>query len=491
MAVALFTARIVLQELGVTDYGINNVVGGVVAMLGFLSSTLMGITQRFISVELGKGGNPAVLQKIFSTSVMLHAAAGIAVIILAETVGLWFLNNKLVIPTERMAAAGWVYQFAVTGFLISLLNAPLTALIISHEDMHIYGYMGIFDAVARLITVYLLVIVTIDKLVFWALLGLIISAAVLLFYFIYCRWKYPEARLAFVYDNSLIKELGGFGGYVFADNIFLILLTQGTNILVNVFFGPAINAARGLANSINIALISFGSNFYQAIVPQITMACAANETSVMWKLVERGARLLFFLFFILAVPFLLETDFILKLWLNNVPEYTAVFTRILIIGALIDTFLSTFWCVVRASGKLKEAYYSAYAVNALSFVLCYLACKAGYPPHYVFIVIPLTRLLSWPYFFALAKKLFNFPVRDFAQKAIIPIFSVSFVSFLPFGAAYKFFPESTVRSLVIIAASTLWTGSAIISIGLKKDERSAAAAFVRRKLGRNKSSGTA
>lgn len=490
LAVSLFTARIVLQALGVTDYGINNVVGGVVLMFGFLSTTLTSITQRFISVELGKGSTPAVLQRIFSTSIILHAAAGIIVIILAETVGLWFLNNKLVIPAERVMAANWVYQFAVFGFLISLLSAPFTALIISHEDMHIYAYMGIFDAAARLAAVYLLVIINADKLMFWALCGLIISAVLLFFYFIYCRKKYQEARFTFVYDNILIKKLSGFGGYVFADNIFLILLHQGTNILINIFFGPVVNAAKGLANAVSTALLSFGSNFHQAIIPQITMACAAKNNEAMWSLVERGTRMLYFLFLAFSVPILLETEFVLKLWLKNVPEYTVIFTRLLIINALIETFLATFWCVVRASGKLKAAYYSAYTLNVLTFVLCYLACRAGQPPYYVFIILSLLRFLSCPYFFALAKKIYNFPIRAFIKKALFPIFCVSAASFLPFYAADKLFPESMLRSGLVIMTSILWTGIVIVLIGFRKNERTAAIAFVKRKFSAGKNSET-
>lgn len=294
MVVALFTSRIVLQTLGVTDYGINNVVGGVVAMFGFISGTLMSITQRFISVELRKGGDLTVLRKIFSTSMILHVAAAVVVVILAETVGLWFLNNKLVIPAERMAAANWVYQFAVFGFVLTLLNAPLTALIIAHEDMHIYGYMGIFDVVARLVTVYLLVIVNADKLIFFALFGFTVTCIVWLFYAVYCRRKYQEAKFSFVYEKSLAKELGGFGGYVSVNNTIGILLMQGTNIILNIFFGPAVNAARGLANTVNTALLSFGNNFRVTLSPQITMSYAAKKLDTTWSLVERGTRMYYF-----------------------------------------------------------------------------------------------------------------------------------------------------------------------------------------------------
>jgi len=300
MCVALFTSRIVLQTLGVTDYGINNIVGGVVAMFGFLSGTLMSITQRFITVELGKGGNPVVLQRIFSTSMILHFVAGIVVIILAETIGLWFLNNKLVIPVERMIAANWVYQFAVFGFVLSLLTAPLMALIVSHEDMHIYGYVSIFDVVAKLVTVYLLVIVNADKLIFFALFHFIVVCIVRLFYQIYCRRKYQEAKFTFIYDKSLIKELSGFGGFVLTNSILTIFVTQGTNIFLNIFFGPAVNAAKGLAQVVDNALLSFGNNFKSALVPQMTKSYFAKDPNFKWTIAERGTRISYFLLLILV-----------------------------------------------------------------------------------------------------------------------------------------------------------------------------------------------
>ena len=471
MIVALFTSRIVLQTLGVTDYGINNVVGGVVAMFGFISGTLMGITQRFISVELGKGGDIYILRKIFSTSMVLHIVAAFVVIILAETVGLWFLNSKLVIPAERMSAANWVYQFTIFGFVLTLLNAPLTALIISHEDMHIYGYMGIFDVIVRLVMVYLLVIINADKLIFYALFGFAVSCLVWFFYFIYCRGKYQEAKFSFVYDKLLAKELGGFGGYTILNNFFVILILQGTNIMLNIFFGPAINTAKGLANSVSSALSSFGSNFRVTLSPQITMTYAANNMDAMWNLVERGTRLFYFLFFIFSIPVLLETEFILKIWLKNVPEYTAIFSKLIIIHALTGLFLSTFVSVVDASGKLKIFYCLSYISFILTLIFSYIICKMGYTPEYVFVVQILIGLIYYPIQFGFAKKIYGFPVMFFIKKALIPIFFVSVISFLPFYFLHKLLSRSVINSLVIIITSILWTGFIIIFIGLTKNER--------------------
>ena len=482
MIVALFTSRIVLQTLGVTDYGINNVVGGVVAMFGFISGTLMGITQRFISVELGKGGDPDILRKIFSTSLILHFIAAVIVVIIAETLGLWFLNNKLVIPAERMIAANWVFQFAIFGFVLTMLNAPLTALIIAHEDMHVYGYMGIFDVIVRLVTVYLLVIVSGDKLIFFGLFGFIVTCMVWIFYFIYCKRKYQEAKFSFVYDKSLVNELTGFGGYTFTNITLLTLLSQGTNIIMNIFYGPSVNAARGLANTVNNALQSFGSNFRRAIDPQIIMSCASKDMEAMWNLVERGTRMYYYLLFIFSVPILLETEFILKLWLDYVPEYTVIFTHIMIIGALNETFLSTFWTVVHASGRLKEVYFTGYIFHVLGFFSFFFICKAGYLPYIPLAVLPIIRFLCWPVYLIIAKKHFNFPIIFFAKKTLIPILIVSLISFLPFFIGRKLFPESTIRFFIIILTSILWTGVIVLFFGLRKNERFKAFNFIKGKI---------
>ncbi|MCL2844565.1 MAG: lipopolysaccharide biosynthesis protein [Chitinivibrionia bacterium] len=483
MFVALFTSRIVLQTLGVTDFGINNVVAGVVATFGFMSGTLMNITQRFISVELGKSGELSVLKKIFSTSMILHIGAAVIVLILAQTAGVWFLNNMLVIPEERMLAANWVYQFAVLSFVMSLLNAPLMALIVSHEDMHIYGYMGIFDVAARLLTVYLLVIINADKLILFALFGFAVTCSVWLFYFIYCRKNYQEARFSFVYDKSLIKDLGKFGGYVFGGNISAILVIEGVNIMMNIFFGPAINAARGLANSISVALLSFGNNFRQTLTPQITMSYAANNTEATWTLVERGTRMYYFLLFVFSLPVLAETEFILKLWLGNVPEHTAIFTKLMIIHVLVLSISSTCWSVVHASGKVKLIYCLSYIFNGLILMLSYLACVIGYPPHYVLGVnLAVILILYQPVFLFASKKLYGFPIKSFAKRALVPILRVSVVAFLPFYFTDKLFAESTLRSFITIAASMLWTVILVVFIGLTKNERVKIFAFLKRKF---------
>ena len=483
MGVALFTSRIVLQTLGVTDYGVNNVVAGVVSMFGFLSNTLMVITQRFITVELGKGGELSNLQRIFSSSMILHIAVGIFIFIIAETIGLWFLNNKLVIPAERMIAANWVFQFAVFGFLLSLFNAPHMALIISHEDMHIYGYMGIFDVAMRLLTVYILLIINSDKLIFYSFFTFFVSLIVSLFYILYCRRKYPESHFTICFDKSMIKELSGFGGYVFIASIFLVLSNHGINIMLNLFFGPVLNAARGIAVSVNSAIVSFSNSFKQALNPQLMKSYAQNNPEYMWSLSERGTRIMYFLFLFLSAPILLETDFILNIWLTIVPEYTSIFTKLIIINALINTLLHTIAAINNATGNIRNYYCIGYITSILTLLLSYLLCKAGYKPQYVFVVPLLLFPLCMTTLCMVMKKQMNFSIKYFARKALFPILLVTLISFFPFIIVNNFYDKSFYYSLLIICISLLWTGIIIVFVGLNKNEREKLIILIKRKIG--------
>jgi O-antigen/teichoic acid export membrane protein len=252
--------------------------------------------------------------------------------------------------------------------------------------------------------------------------------------------------------------------------------------MLNIFFGPAVNAAKGLANSVNMMLQSFGNNFKQALIPQITKSYAANDTVFMWSLFERGTRITYFLFLVFSVPVLLETEFILKLWLGNVPEYTAIFTKLMIIDILTWTVISGLWNIANASGRLKELYIVSYISSLLVLVLSYVVCKIGYPPQYMLAVLPLIRLLFYPVNLILAKKLFNLSLRFFAKKAIIPMFFVSIISFFPFYFINNVFLESFIRSFVIIITSMLWTGIVIMFIGLRKNERVQIFNFVKRRI---------
>ena len=481
MAVALFTSRIVLQALGVTDFGINNVVAGVVGLFGFLSGTLMSITQRFITVELGKGNNKA-LQKIFSTSMLMHISIGVLIIIVAETFGLWFLENKLVIPADRMTAARWVFQFTIFGFFLSLFNAPLMALITAHEDMHIYGYLGILDVLIRLATAYLLIIINVDKLMFFSIFGFTASCIVSSFYLLYCRKKYHETRFSFVFDKSLLREFGGFGGFVFIGNIFWILQVKGINILLNMFYGPAVNAAAGLSNSANGAVLSFANNFRQALNPPLTKSYAINQKEQAWNLLEYGTRFSFFLLLIFSVPLILETDFILKLWLKNVPEFTAIITKLMLLNILVEATFVLINTLILANGKLKTYYTIAYINSVLFLLFSYLSCKMSLAPYFPYIILPVLSIFFIPIRFFISKKELNLPVLFFIKKALLPIGFVSLISFFPFYFLKKFFINSPLNSFFIIIISIIWTCLCIILFGLRKSEILKIIALLKSKL---------
>lgn len=478
MCVALFTYRIVLQALGVTDYGINNVVGGVVAMFSFVSTTLMGITQRFVNVEMEKG-TTETLQNIFSTSLIIHILIGVIIIIIGETFGLWFVRNKLVIPEERMSAAFWVYQLALFGFFISMFESPFVALVVAHEDIHIYGYVGVFDVIMRLVIAYLLLKLNGDKLILYTSFLFFVSFIVTLFYYIYCRKKYHESKFIFIYDFKIIKDLTNYGGYVFFNSILDLFRMQGVNILLNMFFGPVINAARGLAYSVDNALLSFGANFRQALAPALTKSYARSDNEYTFNLLERGIRITYLLFLIFTIPILLKSEFILELWLKEVPDFTVIFTKLIVISVFLEGINRTFIIIINASGKLKSYYIIDYLYSILIFLFSYIICKLGYQPQYIlFIPIPLF-LLSIPPRFIIIKNLLNISIKFLLKKAIMPVFIVFIISYIPFYYLNKIISDSIILSFILIICNIIWTCLTIFLIGLKNNEKLVLLDFVK------------
>ena len=334
MLVTLYTSRVVLNTLGVTDYGVYNVVGGVVAMFGFINSSMASATQRFITFALGKGDKDN-LQKVFSTALQIHVLIAALIVVLGETVGLWFMYTQMQIPADRMDAAFWVLQCSIVSAVVMIISVPYNADIIAHERMSAFAYISIIEAVLRLAIVYLLLAFSYDKLILYAFLTLAVQLLIRFCYSSYCNKHFPESKYRHVWDKFLFKEMTGFAGWGMFSSLSGILSGQGLNMLLNVFFGPVVNAARAVAVQVQNAILQFIGNFQMAINPQITKTYANGEMEDMHKLMFRSAKFTFYLLFVVSLPVLFETNFILTVWLKTVPENTVIFLRIMICVSLL------------------------------------------------------------------------------------------------------------------------------------------------------------
>ena len=353
MIISLFTSRVILKNLGVEDYGIYNVVGGVITMLNFITNSLSGAESRFITFELGKG-DIEKLKSTFSAIIFINYGLAFLILLLGETIGLWFVQNKLVIPEDRVVASLWVYQCSIITAIISILSTPYNSLIISHEKMSVFAYISIIEVVLKLVIVYFLMLSPYDKLVVYSILLLCVQLFIRFIYTKYSSRYFEESRVRPTWNAGLFKEIGSYSLWTMNGNLAIVGYTQGINILLNMFFGPLVNAARGIAVQVQTAALTFVQNFLVAINPQIIKSCAVEDYSYMHKLVIAASKYGFFLMLIIAFPLIVLVDPILKLWLGSVPEYTTTFVLIMLYASLLSPLSRTLVTAINATGNIKK-----------------------------------------------------------------------------------------------------------------------------------------
>lgn len=385
MAVSLYTVRVVLNVLGAEDYGIYNVVAGVVTMFGFLSGAMATASQRYFSFDLGKGDTEN-LKKTFSVTLTIYALLALLIVILAETVGLWFVYNKLVIPLERLTAAKWIYQAAVASFLFTLITTPYMSAIIAHENMDVYAYVSIVEVVLKLGIVFLLQVLPFDKLIVYGFLLLAVAVINTSLYRLYCVKKYTECRFRFLWDKKLFIEIFSYTGWNTFGAAVGVFKFQLVNILLNQYFSPVLIAARGIASQVNSAVSSFAINFSNAVRPQIIKLYAAEQKKEMLTFMFTSARYTFFLMFLLAVPLCFEMNSVLGLWLKNVPENTVIFTQLLLIDVMIDSISYNLGIGIQATGRIKWYQIIIGGLLMLNLPVSWILLALGFVPTSVFIV---------------------------------------------------------------------------------------------------------
>lgn len=470
MLISLYTSRIVLATLGEIDYGIYNVVGGFVAMFSVISGAMTTAAQRFISFEIGKGEQGNV-KAVFSTAILIHIALAIIILIAAETVGLWFLNTQMNFPPERYVAANWVFQFSVVTFLISVVNVPYMAALIAYERMKAFAYVSIIEAILKLLIVYLLVISSFDRLVLYALLLAVISIVIRIIYGIYCGRNFSECKCNWRIEKNKCKEMFSFAGWNMIGSVAGVAKEQGINVVLNLFFGAAVNAARGIAYQVLNALSGFVGNFQLAMNPQIIKSYAADERNDMFLLVIRGSKFSFLLLLILSLPVIIEAPFILDLWLKEVPQYTVIFLRLVLITALIDSISGPLITSMHASGKVRDYQLVVGGISLLTLPVAYLFLKLGYPPCSAMIVGIFFSILCLMARVIMLRLTIKFPVAYFFRYAVGRIVATSLCAVpIPLFVYWKL-PINWISFFLVCFACLLVTGLSCYYIGLQKDER--------------------
>ena len=472
MLISLYTSRVILDVLGVEDYGIYNVVGGVVSMFSVITGALSASISRYITYELGKpDATTDRLSTLFSTSLRIQVVLGLIIIALGETIGLWFVNTQLNIPPERLSAALWVWHCVLLSFFINLISVPYNASIIAHEHMNAYAIVSIIDAVLKLLICFLLIKISWDKLIVYALLHVAVAILIRAFYAVYCHRCFKECRYVRTKDKRLTKEMMSFAGFSFMNNTANILNSQGLNILINIFFGVALNAARGIATQVEGAILQLINNFTLAVNPQITKSYAANNKGRMFRLVCVGSKFAYFMLLFIAIPVFLETEYILSLWLKKVPDFTVIFLRLSIIGGMVKMLGNTGYTACMATGNIKNYSIWITSVGILAFPLTWIAFALGAPAEYayyvfiaVYVAVEIVRLI-------LMKKMLNFPPVMFCKDVLLYIAIVTPLAIVLPLICEKTMAPGLVRLITVLAVSTISTAICVYFVGLKKRER--------------------
>ena len=485
MIVSLYTSRVILQALGVEDYGIYTAIGGIIAFLSMVTGPIDAAISRFLTFELGRGDKDR-LRRYFSmglTTMIIFAVLSVAIL---ETVGIWFLNNKMVIDGSRVEAANWVLHLSIAAFVVNLISAPYRAAIIAHEKMALFAYMGILDAVLKLAVAFILLASPIDKLILYAVLLLAVSVLVRFIYTIICNRIFEECRTVKIgLDRELFKGLFSFAGW----NVFGAMASfcrgQGVNILFNLFGGPVINAAYGIANQVNSAVTSFVNNFTTALNPSIIKSYAASEKQYMMSLIYQGARFSYFLVLLLAMPLILEAEYVTQLWLGQTPDYSVNFIQLMLIYSLIESLSKTIMAGVHASGKIRTYQIVIGLFQVIILPVAYILLRMGYSPIAVLVAMVVVDIIAVYARMLMAKHIFDLSIRAYLCEVIFKTMVVTIVGLIGPLMLRIYLEQTLVRFFIVVTSSILTTSLSVLYVGCTKREREAilgkAKALVNRK----------
>ena len=481
MLVGLYTSRVVLSALGENDFGIYDVVGGVVAMFTIISGSLNSSVSRFITFELGKA-DKSRLNKVYSTAVMIQFALAAVVVLLAEPAGIWFIRNEMTIDPSRIPAAIWVLHFSLASFVINMMSVPQMASITAHEKMSAYAYIGLLDGFLRLGIAFLIARASSDRLVLYAALMAVAVLAVRAAYGIYCRRNFSECRFRMVRDFSLVKEMFSFAGWNFIGVSAGVLRDQGGKILINLFAGTAVNAARGVALQLNGAVQGFVTNFMTAVNPQITKSYASGDRGYMYYLITKSSRMSFYLLFILALPVIFNTGYIMDLWLKDVPAHSGFFVQLFLIFALSESLSNPLVTAQLATGNIRNYQLVVGGLQLLNIPVSYIFLKAGAMPEVTVIVaIAISQICLFARLYML-RGMIGLPAEEFIKKVYLNVILVSAVALAVPLSINNMLPDTFWGFIISVAVCVISAGLSVSYIGLSRSERCEIAAMIKEKI---------
>lgn len=485
LILGLYISRIVLSELGIVDYGIYYAVAGVVASFSIISSSLSAATQRYIVYSHG-GGSSTYIKEVFSSSVYVHISICIIILLLAETIGLWFLRNKMTIPESKSVDAFWVYQSAVLSFIIMIMSVPYNALIIAYEKMNIYAYISLFDVVLKLFCAYSLHFFEDYKLIAYSIFTITIQLIIRMIYVFYCKRRFPVCAPPLSCRKDIFCEIGRFSLWSFMGNAACISYTQGVNILLNVFFGPVVNAARAVAFQVQSAAQQFVGGFQLAVSPQITKSYAENNLDYVKNLVFSSIRLSFCAMLCVTIPLIIETQVILSLWLESVPKDCVLFLRIILGTVLVNSMANPLITTVKASGKIKYYELSVGGILLMVLPLSYCLLRMGAPAYSVFIVHLILEIIAQIVRIYIVKKMINFSWGDFLHNVFYHIVSAALASFFLCFYISTLYNDCVIWRIVACLNYIFLTVIILICFGLKQEERKLIYRIIKSKIFLNK-----
>lgn len=476
MVVTFFTTRVILEKLGVEDYGIYHTIAGIVVMFAFLNKAMVTTTQRFLNFYLGKDDTEGA-RKHFSQSLIVHYSIAILIAVLAEGIGLWFLYYKMKFPVERFDAAFWTLQLSVLITFFNIIRTPYNACIIAHEKMNFYAYISIVEVILKLVILYMLTMINCDKLIMYSCLLLFVSVTIMMTYKIYCNTKYPISKFTFEKDKRTFMDLLSFSGYSLLGNAANAGATQGVSMIMNTFVGVIANASAGVCAQINAGLYSLVSNFQLAFNPQLIKTYAKNDFNGLRKLICQTSRFSYYLMSIISIPVILHCNQILSIWLSEVPEYSVSFCKWIILSTLVTTLEEPLWITVQASGKIKRYQIICSLIIFLNLPATYLVLYFQLHPSYVFFAKMCINLMVYVFRFSYVHDLISLPFDVYLKDLLIPVaFVTTLISVLCYGI-YSLNVNFWVSISMMVTLSILVIGT----VGVKKNERSYLLKMIRKK----------